>query len=163
MSKEYPPIAARFAGTVRSAGGGVFSMATYVQATWRRFKLEIGARPVGLLVLKGIMIAIALLWIAGAGWIQIPSSAGDYGLGSYSYRKASGACEGSFSDRYECKSSALISGENQAFIDWSVRLAIVFVPPLGLSIVYGFIRRRREEREAEEARRRNRARRRQTV
>ena len=124
---------------------------------------EIGARPLGLPVLKSIMIAIAALWIGGMGWFQISGSRDEYGIGSSAYRRVSEACSGSFANRYGCKSSALISGENQAFIGWSVRLAIIFVPPLGLSIVYGYIRRQREEREAEEARRRVRARRRHTV
>lgn len=109
------------------------------------------------------MIAIAAVWIVGAGRSQFSGVQENYGVNTYAYKKTSRACKGSYASRYECKSSALIAGENQVFIDWSVRLAIVFVPPLGLSIVYGFIRRRREEREAEEARRRIRARRRQGV
>lgn len=154
-------------GTVRpnpsaspaSAGGGVFGMVAYVQSVWRRFRVEIGARPLGLPIIKWIMIAVAAMWIAGAGWIQISGAPDDYGFNSRSYRKASGACEGNYASRYQCKSSAIISGENKAFIDWAVRLAIIFVPPLGVSIAYGYLRRRREEREAEEARRRIRARR----
>ncbi len=102
------------------------------------------------------------LMIAGAGWFQLSGATSNYGIGS-SYRKASGACGGSFADRYACKSSAIIAGENQAFIDWAVRLAIIFIPPLGLTIAFGFVRRRREEREAEEARRRFRARRRRNA
>ena len=163
LSTEYPAIAARFAGATDKRGRRGNRMATYVQTTWRRFRAEIGARPLGLPVLKWIAIAIAAMWIAGAGWFQLSGVAGNYGIGSASYRKASGACKGSFSNRYACKSSAIIAGENQAFIDWAVRLAIIFIPPLGLGIVFGFVRRRREEREAEEARRRFRARRRQTV
>lgn len=159
MSKEYPAFAARFAGANKSAGGGNIGMAPYVQTALRRFRVEIGVRPLGLPVLKWLMIAIAAAWIAGAGWFQIAGVTGNYGIGSSSYRKVSGACNGSFANRYACKSSAIIAGENQAFIDWAVRLAIIFIPPLGLTIVFGFVRRRREERVAEEARRRIRARR----
>lgn len=138
-------------------------MVTSVRSAWRRFWAEISARPLGLPVLKWTMIAIAAVWIVGAGRSQFSGVQENYGVNTYAYKKTSRACKGSYASRYECKSSALIAGENQVFIDWSVRLAIVFVPPLGLSIVYGFIRRRREEREAEEARRRIRARRRQGV
>ncbi|MCZ6861167.1 MAG: hypothetical protein O7I42_12990 [Alphaproteobacteria bacterium] len=138
-------------------------MANYVQTVWRQLRVEIGARPLGLPALKSIMIVIATLWIGGVGWIQISGSRDEYGIGSSAYRRVSEACSGRFAKRYKCKSSALISGENQAFIDWSLKLAIIFVPPLGLSIVYGHISRLREEREAEEARRRIRARRRRTV
>lgn len=134
-------------------------MATDVQKALRRFRFDIGARPLALAVWKWLLIAIAAMWIAGAGWTQFSGTTSNYGIGSSSYRKASGACSGSYASRYACKSSALIAGENQAFVDWAVRLAIVFIPPLGLAIVFGFARRRHEEREAEEARRRIRARR----
>lgn len=134
-------------------------MAPYVQTAWKQFRVEIGARPLGLPVLKWLMIAIAAAWIAGAGWMQISGATSNYGIGSSSYQKASRACGGSFASRYSCKSSAIIAGENQAFVDWAVKLAIIFIPPLGLTIVFGIVRRRREERQAEEARRRIRARR----
>jgi hypothetical protein len=127
---------------------------------WKRLRADIGARLPGLPVNKMIAITVATLWIAGAGWVQISGSTNDYGFTSRSYRKAIKACEGGYASRYECKSSTIISGENQAFIDWMLRLAIIFLPPLGLAIGYGYLRRRREEREAEEARRRIRARRR---
>ncbi len=138
-------------------------MATYVQAMWKRLRAEIATRAIGLPVRKLIMIAVAMFWIVGVGWIQIAGSSNDYGFTSPSYRKAIRDCEGSYASRYECKSSTIISGENKAFIDWTIRLAITFFPPLGLGIAHGYLRRRREEREAEEARRRVRARRRQTV
>lgn len=138
-------------------------MARFGQSPWRRFKLEIGARPLGPQSWKWIMIFLSAVWIAGAGWYEISGATSNYGFTSGSYRKAIKACRGSFANRYECKSSAIISGENQAFIDWTVRLAIIFVPPLGLGMVYGALRRRREERDAEEARRHFHARRRQSL
>jgi len=134
-------------------------MFRFAQLAWRQFRAEISARPLGLRVVKWIMFAIAAIWITGVGWIEISGAPDDYGFRSASYRKATKRCGGSYASRYECKSSVIIAGQNKAFIDWTVRLAIIFTPPFGLVFVFGYIRRRREEQEAEAKRRRIRARR----
>jgi hypothetical protein len=103
---------------------------------------------------KRIAIALALAWIAGVGWLQFSDTFTDYGLGSTSYQRGASECEGSYSSRYDCKSSILISGENQAFFDWMMKLIIVFLPPIGLGRLYAAVRRRHEAEIAQAARRR---------
>jgi len=101
-----------------------------------------------------VMIAAALIWIAGAGWFLLADSIGELGSRSSDYRREAARCSGSYSSRYSCKSSAMISLENSAFIAWSLRLGAIFGPPFGLAFVFRQMRRRHEEAAAEQARRR---------
>lgn len=57
-------------------------------------------------------------------------------------------CSGSFSSRYDCKSTILIGHDNRLFLIWLGRLAIVVAP---LLVIYGAYRvaARRLEDEAE--------------
>jgi len=103
---------------------------------------------------KRIAIAVAFVWLAGVGWLQFSEAVGDFGLKSASYQRGSSECEGSYASRYDCKSSILIAGENQAFFSWLLKFAIVFLPPIGLGYLYGAVRRRHEAEIAQAARRR---------
>lgn len=103
---------------------------------------------------KRIAIALAFVWLAGVGWLQFSEAIGDYGLKSATYQRGSSECEGSYANRYDCKSSILIAGENQAFFSWLLKFAIVFLPPIGLGYLYGAVRRRHEADIAQAARRR---------
>ena len=76
------------------------------------------------------------------------------GLGSASYQRGASECEGSYASRYDCKSSILIAGENQAFFSWMLKIVIVFLPPIGLGRLYAALRRRHEAEIAQAARRR---------
>lgn len=103
---------------------------------------------------KRISIALAIAWIAGVGWLQFNEVFTDYGLGSASYQRGAGECEGSYSSRYDCKASLLIAGENAAFFSWFLKFVIVFLPPIGLGRLYAAVRRRHEAEIANAARRR---------
>jgi hypothetical protein len=103
---------------------------------------------------KRIAIVVALAWVVGVGWVQFSDVFTDYGLGSTSYQRGASECEGSYSSRYDCKSSLLISGENQAFFSWMMKILIVFLPPIGLGRLYAAVRRRHEAEIANAARRR---------
>ena len=108
----------------------------------------------GLFWIKRFAIAISLAWIAGIGYLQFSEAVTNYGLKSTTYRRGSAECEGSYSRRYDCKSAILINSENEAFLSWSLKFAIVFLPPIGVGFLYGAVRRRRENEIAEAARRR---------
>ena len=103
---------------------------------------------------KRIAIAVAFAWVLGVGWVQFSDVFTDYGLGSSSYQRGSSECEGSYSSRYDCKSSLLIAGENAAFFSWMMKFLIVFLPPIGLGRLYAAVRRRHEAEIAQAARRR---------
>jgi hypothetical protein len=103
---------------------------------------------------KRIAIALALAWIVGVGYMQFSDVISDYGLGSASYQRGASECEGSYASRYDCKSSILIAGENQAFFSWLMKFVIVFLPPIGLGRLYAAVRRRHEAEIAQAARRR---------
>jgi len=103
---------------------------------------------------KRIAIALALVWLAVVGWLQFSDAIGDYGVGSTTYQRGASECEGSYSSRYDCKSSILIAGENQAFFSWLFKFMIVFLPPIGLAYLYSAVRRRHEAEIAQAARRR---------
>ena len=97
----------------------------------------------------------AAVWVVLIGLIVLPGPSDGYGVQSRHYRQASEGCAGSFSSRYECKSSIIIDGENAAFYAWVWRLVLVFGPPTGLVIFYHAITRRREREHAEQARKRS--------
>lgn len=105
--------------------------------------------------LKWGFSAGAAVWVLLVGLIVLPGPGDNYGVNSSSYREASKRCSGSFSSRYECKSSIIIDGENSAFYGWMWRLVLVFGPPAGLVVYYHVIARRRDREHAEEARKRS--------
>lgn len=107
---------------------------------------------------KGIMvivrfwiIALCVAWIGLVGWREIVNGELFESRGATSRFRVS-SCSGSFSSRYECQSSRLISGENAVFVSWGKSIAVVFVPPLALLYLFGKYARRREDREAERVR-----------
>jgi hypothetical protein len=104
-------------------------------------------------ILKWCAVAVSVLWIAAAGWGELSKMALPDDFRSYSNKRVAERCGGSFSSRYECKSSIIIGNDNSAFYDWSLRLAIVFVPPALLALLYSRVQKRRE-RQAEEERER---------
>jgi len=108
----------------------------------------------GLFWVKRFAIAISIAWIAGIGWVQFSEAINDFGVSSRTYQRGSSECEGSYKSRYDCKSQILISGENDAFMSWLLKFAIVFLPPIGVGFLFGAIRRRYESDVAEAARRR---------
>lgn len=102
-------------------------------------------------VLKWSMIVGSVLWIAIAGSFHWEAF-----IGPQSYEKSSVSdkidnCEGSFKQRYECKSSLIINDSRETFMDWTWRLAVVFGPPLALGIAWQMHpepkRRRHEKRQ----------------
>ena len=107
---------------------------------------------------KGIMvivrfwiIALCVAWIGLVGWREIVS--GElFGSRGATSRFSASPCSGSFSSRYECRSSRLISGANAHLVSWGQSLAVVVVPPLALLYLFGKEARRREDREAERVR-----------
>lgn len=105
--------------------------------------------------LKWGFSAGAAVWVLLFGLIVLPGPSDNYGVKSSSYREASKRCSGSFSSRYECKSSIIIDGENRAFYGWMWRLMLVFGPPAGLVVYYHMIAGRREREHAEKARKRS--------
>lgn len=104
---------------------------------------------------RGIIVA-ATLWLAIAGWLQFGMSDGSRSNRYSSYQTRQQNCSGSFSQRYDCRSSLTISRGRNDFYKWSRKLAIVFMPPLIVGIGWSRYRRRLEK--AEEAGRRARAR-----
>jgi hypothetical protein len=104
-------------------------------------------------ILKWCAVAVSTVWIAAAGWGELSKMTLPDDFRSDSYKREAERCGGSFSSRYECKSSIIIGNDNSAFYDWSLRLAIVFVPPALIAMLYGKVQKRRE-REAEEERER---------
>lgn len=105
-----------------------------------------------MIIVRFWIIALCVAWIGLVGWREIV--AGDlFGGSGASSRFGVSSCSGSFSSRYECRSSRLISSENAVFVSWGKGIAVVFVPPLALLYLFGKYARRREDREAERARR----------
>jgi hypothetical protein len=104
-------------------------------------------------ILKWCAVAVSVLWMAAAGWGELSKIALPNDFRSASYKHEAEHCAGSFASRYECKSSIIIGNDNSTFYDWVLRLAIVFVPPALIGILYSKVEERRE-RQAEEERER---------
>lgn len=104
-------------------------------------------------ILKWCAVAVSVLWMAAAGWGELSKMSLPDDFRSASYKREAERCGGSFSSRYECKSSIIIGNDNSTFYDWALRLAIVFVPPALIRMLYSKVQERRE-RQAEEERER---------
>ena len=105
-------------------------------------------------ILKWCAVAVSVIWIAAAGWAELGRIELPDDFRSASYKRAAERCAGSFASRYECKSQIIISNDNSAFYDWAMRLAIVFLPPALIALLYNRVQRRRERQEEEERERR---------
>ncbi|MCZ6861168.1 MAG: hypothetical protein O7I42_12995 [Alphaproteobacteria bacterium] len=108
---------------------------------------------------KGIMvivrfwiIALCVAWVGVAGWREFVSHGDLFDIRGTATRSGGSSCSGSFSNRYECRSSRIISIDNAIFVSWAKRIAVVFVPPMALLYLFGKYARRREDQEAERVR-----------
>ena len=100
------------------------------------------------LLLKFWAIMVCVAWIAIVGYREIyvrETAVGNV----YGYAGPAGSsCSGSFTERYECRSGAMINADNALFYSWGKRLAVTFLPPLTVLYLLGKFLRRREEEEA---------------
>lgn len=96
------------------------------------------------------ILVLCVAWVGLVGWHEI--TRGDLFKSRSAYSSSGSSCSGSFSSRYECRSSGLIDGDNAVFVSWGKSFAVALVPPLALLYLFGKYARRREDREAERVR-----------
>ena len=104
-------------------------------------------------ILKWGALAVGLIWAIAAGWGELSKMELPDNFRSTSYKRQAEKCEGSFQNRFDCKSAIIINSDNSTFNDWVLRFAIVFGPPVLIWVLYNQVQRRRE-RQAEEERER---------
>jgi len=90
-------------------------------------------------IVKWLCLLAALLWIAGAGWMQWDRIAAG-GISqkpedAVSYRILR-ECSGTFQERTECAADMLRAAERQKFNNWLIILGILFGPPIVLYAGY---------------------------
>lgn len=105
-----------------------------------------------MVIVRFWIIVLCVAWIGAVGWREVVVRGGLFENSGSFVRSGAPPCSGSFSSRYECRSSRLINSENALFLSWGKRIAVVFLPPLALLYLFGKYARRREDREAERAR-----------
>lgn len=105
---------------------------------------------------KWAVIAIGAIWLLAAGWSQFSEVDTSYFYKSKHYvssaqdrnvqrKLAKRICKGSFSQRYECRSSIMSTNEWQLFAVWAMKIMIVFGPPLVLHSGYRLAIRQRPQ------------------
>ena len=105
-----------------------------------------------MVVVRFWIFALCAAWIGVVGWREVVVRGDLFEIRGAALRSGASSCSGSFSSRYECRSSRLINSENTIFVSWGVRIALIALPPLTLLYLFGKYARRREDREAERAR-----------
>ena len=115
---------------------------------------EASAKSRSSLIARRLVMALALVWIAAAGWHQFFGFSLPYHLRASQLQKQYDRCDGSFSSRYNCKSGIRVSAGRETFFLWTGKFLIVFLPPILLSFGYNAVQRRKWRQE--EAKRRKR-------
>ncbi|MHA1537372.1 MAG: hypothetical protein ACTSUD_07440 [Alphaproteobacteria bacterium] len=105
-----------------------------------------------MVVIRFWIIVLCVAWIGLVGWREFVIRGDLLEIRGAALRAGAVACKGSFSSRYDCRSSRLLNSENAIFFSWGSRIAVVFVPPMALLYLLGKYARRREDREAERLR-----------
>ena len=102
------------------------------------------------IVLKWLAIFLAIVWLGTTGWLNFDAFAGRQGYERPEVQAKLSNCDGTFKQRYECKSSQIISEGRSTFLDLALRSAIIFAPPLLLWAAWSQLpdRRRRHRRTA---------------
>ena len=86
--------------------------------------------------LRWALIALGLLWIGAAGWAN-----SDIFVGKQAYEKPELAerlstCDGSFKERYDCKSRSIVHDDQQTFLLMSTAFLTIFGPPVLLWLAW---------------------------
>lgn len=93
---------------------------------------------------KLIVTLLCLAWIGVTGWSQFAALPESEVLNhnSTAVKEKMRECEGSFSQRYDCKSAIVIESGRDTFANMVLRLSIVAVPPSLLAILLALALRR---------------------
>ncbi len=105
-------------------------------------------------LLKRLVMASSVLWVVAIGWTQFSPLLTSTPTYSSSYQRTTDACRGKYSQRYACRSTQMLASSRASFLSWSLKIGLVFGPPILLA---GFMRtrsRRHLRREEEERRQR---------
>jgi len=105
-----------------------------------------------MLIARFWIIAICVTWAGIVGYHEIVVRGDLLDIRGSALRSGAKSCSGSFSSRYECRSSRLTNGENAIFVSWGKGIGLVTLPPLTLLYLFGKYVRRREDKEAESKR-----------
>ena len=103
---------------------------------------------------KWAVVATGAIWLLAVGWSQFVNFDTSYRYKSQYYvssaqdsnverKLVKRNCWGSFSRRYECRSSIRLANQRQVFAVWSKKMMIVFGPPLVLFAGYRLVIRPR--------------------
>ena len=73
------------------------------------------------------VFALAAIWVAGMGWREFVVRDDLLRFRAATVSAQGAKCSGSFSKRYDCRSSLMINNDNAVFLIWVERLSIVIV------------------------------------
>jgi len=99
-------------------------------------------------VVRKVLIAVSLVWIAGMGWLQFGTLDPDTVLTPHSAvvrDRMDNECTGSFQRRYDCKETIAIQTVRQSMTDMVMRLGIVVAVPALLALGFQTITNRSGE------------------
>ena len=95
------------------------------------------------IVLRLMAIMLALAWIGVTGWLNFDAFAGRQSFERPELAAKLDNCEGTFKQRYDCKSSQIVADGQSTFLDLALRGGLIFGPPLILWAGWSLLPERR--------------------